>query len=454
MLMSDFNTLVSFISNFAQATGINIPGMGGDKGDIGDDITSTINNTASFNSNSLRYRVKDLIAQYPILISESLSNKSLMLTTRTFEHEYVNMLALLINNDSIASSDTSSSKFLSNYHNNINNDNTSMGISYNTTGRSESFSVKNFEEANKELLLPIKLSEDTINSMSVNSYTRKILDESGYSKTPSKEDVEKEVKRRMDENPNLDEEQVREDVKRDLNVGFGSNISTTGKDSGISTIDIKKTNDLVPTTVTVDLTFPVGSTAVTKKIMFGVKCVAHPLKADDIEYYLPTAIHRSSPWARMIQWTTGEIKFFKDLVLSVDEMKKTAIKNNDRNGFWWRKLQTLSATAKGNAFFKRALNGNKDIQTFIPITTMVISKENVDNIKNKTGIDILSKPAFASKIVKNFFLMTFAIIDESIETLYLFNEQTTDYDSYSFSSLDRQTKQNNMDIKDIYKIFK
>lgn len=466
--MSDFNTLIDFISNFSKATGI---GKSSDKNDseLWNGVNDTIHNVASFNSNSLRHRVKDLIAQYPILFSDNLTNKSLMLCTRAFEHEYVNMLALLINNDSIASKNMNSTDFLSQFHNNIFRNNTDLEINMGSKGVSESYTVKNFEEGNIELLKPILNETISLNDKTRNRYVKKIITEA-YNQNNKKVEDEvnnriKEQERKIDQNPtlsnsekknqknNIDKGTIRSQVEKEMGI-FGSTVSTTGKDSGITTIDIKKTNDLVPTMVSVDITFPVGGTAINKKIMFGVKCVAHIIRSEDIEYYLPNAVSKSSNWAKLIRWTTGELKFFKDLVFSVDEIKKDAIKSRDKNSFWWRKLKTLADMSKSNSFFKRALNGNKDIKRFIPITTMIISKQNVDNIKNNTGIDILSNPNFANKILKNFFLMTFAIVDESIETLYLFNEQTKDFDSYSFNSLSRETKQNNIDIKDVYKIFK
>ena len=183
------------------------------------------------------------------------------------------------------------------------------------------------------------------------------------------------------------------------------------------------------------------------------------MNSSDIEKYLPTSVITRTPIMRAIQWTTGEIKFFKDFLLNIDAIKDMANKNNDRDNFWWRKLQELSRQSKMHPLLRKFAGKNKNgkerlAQAPIPITTMVITKENVDNIKNRYGIDILNKPSFAYKIMSNFFLMTFIVVDESIETLYMYNEETRNFSAYSFKSLETYSKQKSLDIKDLYSLFK
>jgi len=409
----DVPTLLRFIGAFDLTKGVGA-------GQSAQDLASYFKNSSTSNGTSIKYRAKELLAQYPVLVSDNLSFKSVQLITRALEHEYVNLLKLLMQNEG-DSDFTNTGAFLKSFHSNIHND-----VNLDPVLKSESTMEKALTEANRDLLASVRedLNMRSLNEETVTRDYKRLFNEADL---PAPKDDDK------------DEEQV-----------------VNSAEAKIDNVDIKKANDLTPTMVKVEVNYvPKGAeVAVSKTITFGVKCVAHILNSEDIEYYLPNSVITRTPIMRMIQWTTGEIKFFKDLLFSVDEIKKTAVKGNDRSTFWWRRLQELGRVSSKFIPMLDPKGKNKKLERPIPISTMVISKENVDNIKNRHGIDILQKPSFATKIMKNFFLMTFVIIDESIETVYIYNEETKNYSAYSFSSLENINKQKNIDIKDIYQLLK
>jgi hypothetical protein len=410
----DLPTLVNLLSTFE---------IGGRKrsSDL-DPAIDAIKGSMTSNNNSIKYRAKNLIAQYPILYSDNVSSSTVQLLNKALEHEYVNLIRLLVQNVGADDNFASTSQFLGNFHQNIYSDrNLDPGLN-------ESMVNIALKEANKELLTPI---EEDLNARSLNEATitkeHKALLEAG------KGDKDK--------------------PKDDHSEGVKSS------EAKIDKVEITKANELTPTSVSSDISYIKDGVKFDKTINFGVKCVAHLLNSKDIEQYLPNSVITKTPIMRAIQWTTGEIKFFKDFLLNVDEIKDLANKNNSRDTFWWRKLQELSRVSKMHPFLKSfalKLNGKNSgkVKAPIPITTMVITKENVDNIKFKHGIDLLNKPAFAYKIMRNFFLMTFIVVDESIETVYMYNEETKNFSTYSFKALEGHSKQKNLDIKDLYSLFK
>lgn len=402
----DLPTLINFLNVFSTGKGkeSKLSRQAGE-------VAKTIAEVNTSRSTSIKYRAKSLIAQYPVLCSDNLSSKSVVLVNKALEHEYVNLLKLIIQNDGVQDYKNTSS-YLKNFHQNIHNDK-------NLDSTLDIIKHEHLKEANIDLLTPI--NED-LNQRSLNEDT--VLKEHNAILTEA-------------------------DTEKDEKPKDKSDMSAKAK---IDNVEIKKANAITPTNVSVDISYNAGGNAIAKNITFGVKCVAHLLESNDIEYYLPNSVITRTPIMRMIQWTTGEIKFFKDFLFAIDELKKTALKSNDKDNFWWRKLQTLSKTSKYTPLFKRK-GGNMNHKP-IPITTMVISKENVDNIKFKHGIDILQKPSFTRKIIENFFLMTFIVVDESIETVYIFNDDTNDFSAYSFRSLEGFSKQNNIDIKDVYSLLK
>ncbi|QXN70136.1 hypothetical protein INTERNEXUS_95 [Bacillus phage vB_BspM_Internexus] len=419
----DINTLMNFISAFGFGKDLNK-----DKSPRTKDwetAAEILGATATARRGSIKYRAKDLIAHYPVLFSDNLTSHSVQLVNRALEHEYVNMLKLLIQNDGADGFENTAS-YLKGYHQNISHDaNLDSHLSKSTDELERRFSESvitenDLRDANKKLL---ESFSDDLNLQVLNDST-----------------VSKEYKNLL------------EDKKDDSNnKKVEKELSAKPK---IDNTEIKKANELTPTNVSVDIDYETNNGTVHKTISFGVKCVAHLLDSQDIEYFLPNAVITKTPIMRMIQWTSGEIKFFKDFLFSIDEIKRTAVKSNDKNSFWWRKLQTISKVAHARPSLFALSKGRKLGKAPIPTSTMVISKENVDNIRHKHGIDLLAKPSFVKKIMKNFFLMTFIIVDESIETVYIFNEDTGDFSHYSFKSLEGFSKQKNIDIKDIYSLLK
>lgn len=400
--------------------------------------------------NSIKYKAKELIAQYPVLFSDNLTSHSVTLVNRALEHEYVNLLQLLIQNDGVKGGFKNTAQYLGGFHQNIHNDrnlddtlNTAIGhLSKTGTVSNETLNEsvvlkKAISDVSKELLVPVaedlnyrSLNEESIDVKFASLVEDWVNHQSGQQGPKMKDQVDKE------QNDNE----------------YNQNKSSAT--AQITSTEIKKANELTPTHVTVELDYQENGVPQKRKITFGVKCVAHLIESNDIEYYLPNSVITRTPIMRAIQWTTGEIKFFRDFMFAIDEIKKTAIKGNNKGGFWWRRLQQLSKISKGRATILPFAKDAKKVQKPIPTTTMVISKENVDGIRNRHGIDILAKPSFVDKIMTNFFLMTFVIVDESIETVYIYNDDTKDFSTFSFKSLEGFSKQKDIDIKDIYKLLK
>ncbi|ALN97949.1 hypothetical protein Bp8pS_270 [Bacillus phage vB_BpuM-BpSp] len=414
----DIQALTSFISAFGIKAG---------KDNDGEKILgSFLMNRASSRTGSIKFRSRDLIAQYPVLASDNISAKTLQILNKGLEVEYVNLLRLLIQNDG-ATNFSNTGEYLSRFHQNISNRVGSTDEDRKDSNNYEKMVKEDVQIeskihsiSNRELLENFNenLNFQSLNELTISrAHQQVVVNEAKKDEKPKKFDDEPKVK------------------------------------SNITSSEVKKANELSPTNITVTIDYKIDGGSKSKDIIFGVKCVTHLIESADVEYYLPNAVVNKTPVMRFIQWTSGEIKFFSDLLFSIDEIKKTAIKSNSKGNFWWRKLQTLSKISKHRSSLLGLAKG-KNIKRPIPTSTMIISKENVDNIKYKHGIDILEKPSFAAKIIDNFFLMNFIIVDESIETVYMYNDETKDFSILSFRSFENFSKQKNIDIKDIYSLLK
>ena len=249
--------------------------------------------------------------------------------------------------------------------------------------------------------------------------------------------------RREDEKDANDRaERERDAVERRTKNGV-ANVLTQPK-------DLVKQNDLQPLILKTEINFtdPQTNAVIKREIMIGVKSVGHLVKSKDIVYYLVKSAYKNNFFLKLIKWTTGEISFFKDLLFTLDDIKndvRVAAGSNNRNPFYQLAQKAKQAKGKG-------LRGDNDLPT--QITTLVLTKTDVENIKYKDGINILSNPEYLRKILVAYHLMDIYIVDESLDIVYAYNEQNHCIDRMAFSSFEKQSKERKVNANDLYKLFK
>ena len=155
--------------------------------------------------------------------------------------------------------------------------------------------------------------------------------------------------------------------------------------------------------------------------------------------------------SRKVKWRAGELKFLKDLVFRIDEKKQTAADSRDPNRKWYRRLYEL-AHMKGDAPASAVVQGKSIFGAFIrdkqgkgklkngmmPNASIIMSQNDVDNIKNQTDIDLL-KASNAKKFCGELFLISLIIVDIDAESIkILLPDQNNDYDVHSLAAVQKQ----------------
>ena len=155
--------------------------------------------------------------------------------------------------------------------------------------------------------------------------------------------------------------------------------------------------------------------------------------------------------SRKVKWRAGELKFLKDLVFRIDEKKQTAADSRDPNRKWYRRLYEL-AHMKGDAPASAVVQGKSIFSAFIrdkqgkgklkngmmPNASIIMSQNDVDNIKNQTDIDLL-KASNAKKFCGELFLISLIIVDIDAESIkILLPDQNNDYDVHSLAAVQKQ----------------
>lgn len=212
----------------------------------------------------------------------------------------------------------------------------------------------------------------------------------------------------------------------------------------LSDNDVKKANELVPTTLSVSLHQVKGDNfGGVVNFVLGIKGLMHPVNSNDMVSNLLDGYKEGNKFFNFLRWTSGEISFIKDLLFNVNGIKEDVLKKHEKGGsHWWTTLKRRRTAAK----LKNAFSKNK----LLPNTTIACSMEEIMELKDVYGVDLMD-PRNASRIMDRYFLLGFVVVDETQELCYFIFDGEKDYQALSFKGLERENNNKN-DFKDIYKM--
>ena len=202
--------------------------------------------------------------------------------------------------------------------------------------------------------------------------------------------------------------------------------------------DIKKINGMQPYTIQVSfrIKFKNGDTAVVSYVI-GVKTVLHRINSKDLLTEIPEVIAGNSEKLQNIRYKTGEITIWEKL-FNTQSIKKS-ISRMLKGNVHLPALRRLGEFDKLNKSYMGAgimaiQKGKEEIP--LPNGTLVISQEDVLDIKQNSGIDI-EKIKTAKQIAKNLFLITIAIVDSGSGTMKILQpDKDTQWDVQSLAAID------------------
>jgi hypothetical protein len=200
--------------------------------------------------------------------------------------------------------------------------------------------------------------------------------------------------------------------------------------ANIDTKDVKKLNSKQPSLLELNIHYKGENTIKDTKLVLGVKAVAHALPTNEVTEKLANSVKDNSVLFKAIQWTSGEISFFKDFLLNLDNIRAEFEKDNKgrRKSRWWHILKTRASESKFREIF------GKD--KFIPNTTFVITKEEVKRMKNEYGVDVMDSSQ-VKKLLDIYHLLGFVVLDEINDLAYFWDSSVQDWQTMSFSALEK-----------------
>lgn len=208
---------------------------------------------------------------------------------------------------------------------------------------------------------------------------------------------------------------------------------TTYFDKQLLNQDVKKANELMPTTLLVNFTSIKDGVKVNTTAIVGVKAKLYPVDQMELISRIVSKTKERNGLFNLIRATTREISFFKDFAFAIEKAKLDAV-NMAKDNNNARMFKVLERRATKNKLFRLLKKNDAS-----PITSLVLSQEDVEYLKKYNNID-MEKSFNARNILEAYNLMDIIIVDESLEVAkFMFDDGDGVYETLTFDALEKES---------------
>ena len=397
---------------------------------------------------SISRMAMDGIADFPVVVEDTLSVEEGMMIARSLEKRFASFLMVVMSMDptfDMSKDGTTMADYLKQFHQNMNVDGDIIGGA-----------KLSLESVSTEKLLNVAESLGVEYSMFVDEAVG-IL-HTIYEGVNS-HFVNKEAAKLNFTIEEVTESAVLNDVgKVVLEAGkltpgpstkFDNKNSDPKQRQPLVNAEFKKANDVVPTLLHVRV-FPKGTDQKEPiDFIIGVHASLHPISQSDMVLNLVRGLRNEDKFFNFIRWTTGETKFFRDFLFGLDQMKIDATTSSGSSNALFsvgRKRKALS-TIK-NRFTKESL---------MPNMTTVVSTDCLARLKDEYGYDInmnagATQMALIRKMMNTYFMFGFVIVDPGLQRVNIFVDGDSRFESYTYANLQREGTVNDKQFKEMMKM--
>lgn len=391
------------------------------------------------NVGSIAKRTSNLILVFPVICSTSISMQTASIITKAIERKCVSLLQILFSSMQLTSVDNMYD-YLRQFHTNLDlrgglTLDDFMGIMDKMVDEG-AVQVSDMElyQAVREDMHNINyyLSTD-LNPSSINDY-RMRKDTYGESHIVKEANDQSFGKYQKDI-----QNMISSDVSKRSKEIYNSNKAVDKQVDyfkyQLSTGEVQKANELMPTTMIVNFTTrDEKGTYYTTTGVIGVKAKLYPVDAMDICNRIASKYKDSNGLFNLVRASTREISFFKDLAFAIDKARVDAV-NMARESNNAKMFKVLERRAQRNRF--SSLLKKNDAS---PITSLIVSQEEVEYLKKYNSVD-MEKSHVTRSILENYNLMDIVIADESLEVAkFLFDDGDGVFETLTFDSLEKEAK--------------
>ena len=150
--------------------------------------------------------------------------------------------------------------------------------------------------------------------------------------------------------------------------------------------------------------------------ILAVKCLLRTMPSEDVSDIVKEVESDGNLITRYLRWHTGEIRFFRDLVLRYDDMKRMYNEAEDRKSKQaLRKLVFLSREKRNLSVIKKGDGG------FLPTAALAISYDEAMDLRTDAGID-LRKTAEAVRFCARMGIIALIIVDKVRNVMHVYDD--------------------------------
>lgn len=398
----------------------------------------------SYSYSSTAKAASKLIAVYPVLISKTVSANTAQMVSKYIEQKGCIIIQLALQMMNISSAENGA-EYLRRFHQNLNvggDDVAAMGsiinAMLNDIGNAR---VQHNSATIAGSIINEKLNEFNLDGMFEHDNSIKISNQQMKELMEMFSDAEKYQIYDIELNERSINDFIVKESAGDYRVTFKSfneAISSTPDKTIVKTQflkdqDIKKMNSAVPSLIIVRF-YNSSTASVATEFIIGVKSKALAIDSNEILRRIANDNKDGKAFLNLMRTITGELKmtdFLFGLSRIREDLKSTKVKG--AYGDTWALLQNRALAAK-TAIARGQRND------FSAITTVVISREDADDLYKEENLDI-TDPKVARHFMESYNLLGFAIVDDALESVkFLFDDGNNFFEEFSYRMLAKETE--------------
>lgn len=455
------------------------------------DVYDIINDTKDFdniewmrtknNTGSIARRAANLTLVFPVLVSTALSIDKAIIISKALERKCATLMQILFSSIQVTSA-KDLGEYISQFHSNLNTKNLDLGDFINavdtlanegaiTITDRDVYETVMEDMKNINYYIDTALTETSVNDFKVkkNMYgEQSVVLEKKVTINPNNASLGTAAV--VSDNPLPSPSQTRTAGSANFTTGgsktrtlntiknniINNDIRTketitnktvvdannSGKDAAtifktqLTQAELNKANELVPTTMFVNFISKSkdGDAITVNNGVVGIKCKMYPINSMDIIYRISSKYDDNNWLINLIKASTREISFLKDFLFAIDKAKLDAI-NMSKETNSAKMFRTLERRSSKNVLYTLLKKNNA-----APITSLVISQEEIEYLKKYNNLD-LEKVYNARVILEKFNLMDIVIVDEVLETAkFLFDDGDGVFETLTLDALEKEAK--------------
>lgn len=428
-----------------------------------------------YRKTSVSALARDLILQYPVLISADIGIDDAITLAKALELQYASLQIMVLSADTAFGVDPTTTAgvrdLLSRYHSN--NDRPNM-ISYAgnmiyNVGSIASTIANGLESADITLKNAVVVEETHSEEFLESLWDTPIYEDSSiplndmYNPSTAlietvssiADSVEKMSVATEDDNPfatmaHLTGKDNQFEVRK---LGDGSRYShdldnspngRARKDSDKIMVKLdKEYTRLEPTMIELEFFVKNGDDSSMKKAIIGISAMPRAIPSDVMRANIIKAMQHDNTGFKFIAWTRGEQKVVKDFIFNVSNIKADAMAKS-RYDKWFAALRKRKMNAK-------AFRGSR--QTINPLTSLIITKNDAALIKQTSGFDLLNEEV-ATKLMDSLYLLCFMVVDTDTGLVSTLLDGQRYFTETTIAHLKKSNKDKSNDLTNVREMLK